>query len=259
MPTFQMSKVRLRNGAHHPPPSQGVAEPRSSPKAGALEPKRHDQGPKRPRARGRGRARGHGGPAPLKACPVAGSRPRDCLDVLLSGRQEDGVYSVFPTHDPAGFQVYCDMRTDGGGWTVGLQLPLSLGQAGPWGGRGHPLPPFTLAGPGPSGPHKPACTGGYGRRGCRGQGPCLPVSRQLRAVLPPLCLWLPPGGKWEQREALTAGRRTGLGLSPSPRPERPHAPPSPRRPATALSPAVGPRAPYLGSRGLGPLSCGMGY
>uniref|UniRef100_A0A6B0V8T3 Putative ixoderin n=1 Tax=Ixodes ricinus TaxID=34613 RepID=A0A6B0V8T3_IXORI len=45
-------------------------------------------------------------------------RPRDCGDLLKAGQINNGVYVIFPTSDSKGTSVSCDMKTDGGGWTV---------------------------------------------------------------------------------------------------------------------------------------------
>ena len=47
-------------------------------------------------------------------CLISG---RDCFDLFNAGHIQSGVYSVNP--DGKGhFNVYCDMRNDGGGWAV---------------------------------------------------------------------------------------------------------------------------------------------
>ncbi|XP_019617417.1 PREDICTED: ficolin-1-like [Branchiostoma belcheri] len=46
-------------------------------------------------------------------------KPQDCQDILDNDETTpSGVYMVYPRDNLGGFNVFCDMDTDGGGWTV---------------------------------------------------------------------------------------------------------------------------------------------
>ena len=57
------------------------------------------------------------GPAAGLAFGGCGPRYRSCLDALRQGQGVSGVYRISPV-DGAGAEVWCDQRTDGGGWTL---------------------------------------------------------------------------------------------------------------------------------------------
>ncbi|XP_071836621.1 uncharacterized protein [Apostichopus japonicus] len=44
--------------------------------------------------------------------------PKDCHELYVSGTRSDGVFTVYPVGWPLGIQVYCEMESNGGGWTV---------------------------------------------------------------------------------------------------------------------------------------------
>ncbi|KAM9773233.1 uncharacterized protein ACBT44_002928 [Syngnathus typhle] len=45
-----------------------------------------------------------------------GLMPRDCSDIMAAGKSQSGVYVIFS--GSVSFEAYCNMRQDGGGWTV---------------------------------------------------------------------------------------------------------------------------------------------
>ncbi|KAF4080959.1 hypothetical protein AMELA_G00155260 [Ameiurus melas] len=55
---------------------------------------------------------------PLVNAPIHIIAPRDCSDYSVMKNMKNGVYKVTPDHRNGTFEVFCDMESSGGGWTV---------------------------------------------------------------------------------------------------------------------------------------------
>ena len=53
--------------------------------------------------------------------------PKDCQEVKDRGNVASGQYMISPQDDEPPFRVYCDLDTDGGGWTVCKLFVLNNG------------------------------------------------------------------------------------------------------------------------------------
>ncbi|KAI8493471.1 Fibrinogen C domain-containing protein 1 [Branchiostoma belcheri] len=60
----------------------------------------------------------HEGDLMMFANNTDSDKPQDCQDILnYLGTTHSGVYMVYPRDNLGGIKVFCDMDTDGGGWT----------------------------------------------------------------------------------------------------------------------------------------------
>ncbi|CAL1302144.1 unnamed protein product [Larinioides sclopetarius] len=73
-------------------------------------------------------------------CPKH-EKPMDCAELQENGVKKSGVYTIYPRSRLAtcqSIEVYCDMETDGGGWTE-IRLAITM--------DGHFTPQISLTNP----------------------------------------------------------------------------------------------------------------
>ena len=60
---------------------------------------------------------------------LSSMKPRDCSEIYNFGKRADGVYIVYVGTARFPVEVYCDMTTGGGRWTVCVNLIVTFSQA----------------------------------------------------------------------------------------------------------------------------------